>query len=422
MDDLYIMPPDLQNLTGEQLLQRACELFYKNQELSSELEGLTFRNIELEHQLTQLKRMIFGSRSERFVPQTPDKQLKLLEVELEEKVEVRKEKITYERTKVTRKEKPVRQKLPSHLPRREIIIEPEGDTGSLKRIGEEVTEELEYEPGSLFVNRYIRPKYVDPHDEDKGILTAAMPLRPLEKCIAGPGLLAHVVIDKFADHLPVYRQVKRFEREGVHIASSTIGDWITGTCSLLSPLYEALRSKVLGSDYIQADETPIAVLDRSKKGKTHQGYQWIYHAPLEGLVLFDYRPGRSRDGPKELLGQFQGYLQTDGYSAYEYFDSRPGIKHAACMTHARRYFEQALDNDPHRAQHVLEQIQKLYAVERRGKEQAIEAEKLYAIRQDESVPILKELGAWMKENYMQTLPKSAIGKALAYSISRWDKL
>jgi hypothetical protein len=160
---------------------------------------------------------------------------------------------------------------------------------------------------------------------------------PIEKGMAGPGLLAQVMIDKFVDHLPVYRQIERFKREGIKIPSSTLNGWQESVSSLLWPLYENLKRRVLQQGYLQVDETPIQVLDKTKKGKTHRGYHWIYSSPLEKTVLFDYQHGRSREGPSKLLKNFKGYLQTDGYTVYDFIAKRKDITHLNCMAHARRY-------------------------------------------------------------------------------------
>jgi hypothetical protein len=198
-------------------------------------------------------------------------------------------------------------------------------------------------------------------------------------------------------------------------------DWISATCALLDPLYEVLRKEVLSSPYLQADETPIKVLDKAKKGTTHRGFHWVYHAPQERLVLFDYREGRGREGPTECLKDFKGCLQTDGYAVYEDFDKKPGITLLHCMAHARRKFDEAKDNDLVRASHVLTEMQKLYALERQAKENALSVDELYQIRQ-QIVPVLDDLKQWMLKNYQSVLPQSVIGQAIHYSLQRWDKL
>jgi transposase len=246
--------------------------------------------------------------------------------------------------------------------------------------------------------------------------------RPLPKAIAGAGLLTQIVIDKYVDHLPLHRQQERFKREGVNIAYSTITDWVSNTCKLIEPLYDSLKKQVLTSDYLHADETPIRVLDKDKKGETHRGYYWVYHNSLSDLVLFDYQPGRGRDGPQSILKDFKGHLQTDGYAVYDIFEERKDITLLHCMAHARRKFYEAQDNDAMRARHVLEQIQLLYEIERKAKEKNLTQPQTADLRQQEALPILQSLGSWMKQAYTQVLPRSVIGKALGYSIDRWDAL
>lgn len=384
-------------------------------------EAACIELINLRHELDQLKRLVFGSKHERFIPATSPAQLSLgLAAEAVKPVEVvAVEKIEYTRKKKQSSEKvnTGRMKLPADLPREQVILEPDEDVSGYIRIGEEVTEELERIPGKLFVRQYLRPKYAKP--EGAGVVIAELPARPIDKGIPGPGLLAQIVIDKYTDHLPVHRQLQRFEREGIKLASSTLGDWISGTCALLEPLYEALKSEVLSSDYLQADETPIKVLDKDKKGTTHRGYHWVYHAPLKRMVLFDYREGRGREGPQECLKDFKGWLQTDGYAVYEQFNTRE-VTLLHCMAHARRKFDEAKDNDAQRSAYALTEMQKLYALEREIKDQS--HSERFTIRQLKSIPILDELKSWMLENYKAVIPKSPIGMALHYSLERWDKL
>lgn len=383
----------------------------------------------LRHELDQLKKMVFGTRSERFVPAPHPSQLSLdiVAETLAAPAVISTQQIAYTRT-ITEEKKPIvhpgRAPLPEHLRREEIILEPDSIPQGAKRIGEEVTEELEYQPGELYVNRYVRPKYASPAAEDgkTSILIAPTPVRPLEKAIAGPGLLAQVVIDKYADHLPLHRQMQRFERGKVSIAYSTLTDWVSGTCALIAPLYEALKEQILASGYIHADETTIKVLDKDKKGKSHQGYFWVYNNSPGRLVFFDYQPGRDKAAPEGILKEYKGYLQTDGYVAYDGFEGREKITQLHCMAHARRKFVEAAANDKDRSEHVLGQMQVLYAIERRSRDEALSYEQRLELRQQEAMPILNELGKWMKEQYLSVTPKSPIGEALAYSIRRWDKL
>ena len=380
--------------------------------------------INLRHELDQLRRLVFGSRHERFIANTPPEQLALdLTAETVQAAPVPVQAIEYtrqQRKEKTEKVQTGRMKLPADLPREQVILEPEGDVSGLKKIGEEITEELERIPGRLFVRQYVRPKYAKAGGE--GVLIADLPVRPIDKGIPGPGLLAQIIIDKYTDHLPVHRQIQRFGREGIKLSSSTLTDWIGGTCTLLEPLYDTLKANVLSSHYLQADETPIKVLDKDKKGTTHRGYHWVYHAPVERLVLFDYREGRGREGPQEILKDFTGHLQTDGYAVYQDFDKKSTIKPFNCMAHARRKFDEAKDNDLVRASYALTEIQKVYAIERQAKNETLSTKQRQALRQEQSLPILQALKDWMLENYKMVLPKSAIGQALHYSLERFDKL
>ena len=325
---------------------------------------------QLRHELDQLKKMIFGSRQERFIPgqSTDPTQLSmgLPAEQLAATSLIKAKKIEYTRVESV-PANPVtthqgRMKLPDHLERKEILVDVAGKEGC-REIGRDITEELEYEPGRLYVNRYIRPKYASA--DNQTILMAPLPERPLPKAIAGPGLLAQIIIDKYVDHLPLHRQQQRFSREKINIPYSTLTDWVSNTCGLITPLYEALKKEVLAGDYLHADETPIKVLDKEKKGETHRGYFWVYHNSLQDLVFFDYQPGRGREGPSETLKDFKGHLQTDGYVAYKIFDQQKDVTLLHCMAHARRKFVEARLNDAGRAEYALSQFQLLYAIERK---------------------------------------------------------
>lgn len=384
-------------------------------EINSELQQ---KNAFLEQELAQLKRMIFGAKSERFIPSDPAQMVLGLEGVKALETESIQEQITYKREKPKKKGKAVRMELPAHLPRQTQIIEPDDLQEGAKKIGETSTEILEYKPGKLYVKKYLRPKYVQ---QDK-IIIGELPTLPIPQGNAGPGLLAHLLISKFVDHLPFYRQVEQFKREGVRIAESTISGWFSASCRLLEPLYEVLRDKVQHSCYINADETPIPVQNSLKQGATHKGYHWVYRASMENLVCFDYQKSRSRAGPQAFLENFNGALQTDGYGGYNIFENHSKVTLLACMAHARRYFEHALDNDVERAQYVLSVIQDLYAIERQAKEEKLTYQERYNLRQEKAIPVLEELERWLKANIGQVLPKSAIGKAMAYSLKLWPRL
>lgn len=382
-------------------------------------------NMQLKHELSKLKTLVFGAKSERFQGQiSPDQMALSFEDEAPKPLTAEQltEKINYTRKKAALSvpAHPGRTAFPAALPREENILLPAMDLTGYREIGREITEELEYIPGKLFVRQYIRPKYVLKNTDD--FIVAPLPSRPIEKGIAGPGLLAQIIIDKYVDHLPIYRQVERFKREGITMSASTLSGWLTACCTLLDPLYQQLKNQVLRSSYLQVDESPIKVLDKDKKGSTHKGFYWLYYAPDSKQVFFDYRQGRGREGPEQCLKNFTGYLQTDGYGVYENFAKRSEITHMGCMAHARRKFIEAMDNDAIRAEHVISELQKVYAIERRYLDQQIDSNELAAQRTEHAAPILAKLKEWMLENYVQVLPKSPIGKALQYALSRWEQL
>lgn len=399
---------------------------------SHQISTLDVHITELSHQIAQLRQMIFGSRNERFVPAVPENPAQLslgLDPQVVEQ-QPQTQQVAYDRTiktPVTKADNPNlngRNALPAHLRREEIIIQPDDLPPGAVCIGSEITEELEYAPGELFVRQFIRPKYKLPSTGElkTRVVIAPLPSRPLEKVIAGPALLAWIIISKYVDHTPLNRMMQILERSGYAPAYATITDWVAAASRLIAQLYEALKKEILATGYIHADETTIKVLDKDKKGTTHRGYYWVYNNSPGRLVFFDYEPGRAGEYPEGILKTFKGYLQVDGYVGYDKVGDRPDIVVLNCMAHARRKFSEALDNDRARAEHALERMQVLYAIERRCREQGLDAVARKDLRQREAVPVLSELGAWMKAEYVTTTPTSPIGKALAYSIRRWDAL
>lgn len=190
----------------------------------------------------------------------------------------------------------------------------------------------------------------------------------------------------------------------------------------LISLYDLHKQYVLASHYLHVDETTIQVLDDDKKGKTHQGYYWLYHNSEQKSVLFDYRRGRDHEGPDDILKDFQGHLQTDGYAAYDHFDKRPGIIMLGCMSHARRKFYDALQNDKDKSEYALVMFGQLYALERRMEDEGLDKEEVLKLRQEQAVPVLKTLKEWMLKELPKVLPTSPTGKAMSYFLKRWDKL
>ncbi|MBW6481189.1 MAG: IS66 family transposase, partial [Bacteroidales bacterium] len=341
----------------------------------------------LKHQYAQLQRMLFGKKSERFVLHDPNQGV-LFDLPKEEIAEKKTEEITYTRN-ITKKEKkhPLRTPLPAHLPRKEEVIEPDNIPENARRIGETITEILEYTPANIYVRKIIRPKYiVDSNDERTQIAIAPMPLLPIPKGNAGASMIAYILVSKFVDHLPYSRIAKIFKRQNLYTADSTLGGWANNAISnLLILAYEQIQKEIVKTDYLMADETPIAVLTEDKPGATHQGYLWVYYDPVRKMVLFDYQKSRGREGPKFILKDFSGFVQSDGYVAYDKLGSL--IKFLACMAHARRKFDKAMDNDPERAQKILILIQKLYDVERKAREADLGFDEIKILRQEKSVPV-----------------------------------
>ncbi len=427
------MSKELENTEKEYLLGEISNLKLQNKQIESQKDSLQSKvnylqskANYLQFQLDQYKRMVYGSKRERFIPDADKKQMRLpFDVEPLHEAEEEEKTITYKRKTKKRMNHPGRMPLPDHLPVEEIIIEPQEDTSDMKCIGKEVTDKLEVIPAKLFIKRYIRNKYIKMEGgiglEHKGVI-APLPTFAIEKGIAGSGLLAQIIIDKFIDHLPIYRQIERFKRENIKLSSSTINGWQESVCNLLEPLYQTLKHRVLSQGYLQVDETPINVLDKNKKKNIFRGYHWIYYSPLEKTVLFDFREGRSARGLTILLKDFKGYLQTDGYAVYDKFGKQKSITLLNCMAHARRGFEKALKNKNLKAEYAMKMFGKLYDVERKAREQNLTPEQRHRLRLDESLPVLNEFGKWIAETRKQTLPKSSLGEALTYCTNRWDGL
>lgn len=386
----------------------------------------------LRHELDQLKRLVFGRKSERITPEVPPEQMALWGADAAvpeacrggalEKTES-KEEITYFRRKV--KPHPGRAKLPDHLPVEEIILEPQADTEGLERIGEAVTDSLDYRPGKLVLIRRRRPKYARPEqDGSTSILIAELPSRPIDKGIPEPGLLAELCVAKYVDHLPFYRQIRRFERDhGWTVHKSTINDWFAAVCALLEPLYHKLLQNVIDTDYLQVDESTLKVQDSNKKGGTHLGYQWVYRNPVSGLILFDYRKGRGAHGVMERLSEFKGYLQTDGYKAYQtYLRKHPDATGVSCLAHIRRKFFDARDNDRSKADTGLAAIGYLYHVDAHCRRRKRSPEQRLALRRRLALPVYEALLDWVRYEQASNLSKGAIGKALHYAKNELPKL
>lgn len=390
-----------------------------------EYQALQKKYDQVKFELDQLKKMIFGSKKERFVP-TPVNQPTLFDDPVDTKAPPAEEEIKYKRKKPGKKH-PGRASLPDNLPTEDIVIEPDEDTADMVQIGEEIIETLDYKPGVLLKRRYIRKKYARKKESESqaNVVIGPTPDRPIEKAVAEAGLLAHLIVCKFIDHTPFYRQIQRFKRDhNWSVSASTINDWFVAVCTLIEPLYKQLVQHTFDTDYLQADESPIKVQDKKKKGTSHQGYMWVYRNPVNGLVVFDYHKGRGRDGPAERLANYQGLLQCDGYKVYDNIAkaSQGTMALVSCLAHQRRKFYKAKDNHPEIANEGLKMIQQLYALERQFRQQSLDASAITQQRQELSKPIYEALRNWVLAHRNQYPPKSAIGKALNYTARQLPKL
>lgn len=387
-----------------------------------EIEKLKYLLFEANYQISQWKKRFFGSTQERFVPTYADQLVLDLELlPLTEAAIAEPIKIEYLRKLPSNEDqkKPGRMYLPEHLKRETIEIYPEGDLSAMVYIGKQVTERLEVIPQVFKVIQEIRHKYMEVENNRK-IIMGPLPERALFKTMAGPALLADMLVAKYVDSLPITRQISRFARMGVTIAKSTVNGWIKNTCEFLEPLYELHIRAVLSSHYLQVDETPVKVLDHSKPGGTRKSYHWVYYSPPDKLVMFDFQQGRDKSAPQKYLKNFKGTLQTDAYAAYNQFDT-PGVTMAGCLAHSRRKFSDAQDNDP-KARIVLAEFQQLYALEHNARINGLDAGQLKKERQQNAVPILNRLKVWMENYRIKTTPSSPMGKAIGYFMNNWKRL
>jgi transposase len=425
---------ELETLHKKELVRLLLDEQNRSKTQEQAIQKYEAQNAWLQYQLDELRRMIFGSKRERFEgTQSLPGQEKIefeeyaSETQQQDETQVKELiKVEYDREKAPKKHAG-RNRIPESLLVIEHVIEPEQDTTGMKKIGEERTEILEYTPEKFFKLVILRPKYarieqVDGVNESKlkNVVVAELPSRPIEKCLAGNNLLAAILINKYIDHLPLYRQLQIFRRSGIEIAPSTIDSWVAQLGTLFEPLYEKLVDEIKAQTYLQADETTTKVLDKNKKKETHLGYYWVYHAPMARLVAFNYQQGRGQNAPREFLQGYKGVLQTDGYIVYQHYYANEQVTHLACWAHARRKFEKALKSDSKRAEHAMLEIQKLYAIERKAKE--LSADERKEMRLKLALPIINELGKWLHTQRQQVLPKSPIGMAIAYITPLWTSL
>jgi transposase len=393
---------------------------------------------KLQHQLEQLLRQRYGRKGEQV---DPDQLLPFArEILAEAGSQAPASRPDPDPTPAPTRPKPNghgRKPLPASLPRQRVVhdVPPEQrlcpDCGAPRAcIGEELREQLEYVPASLVVLQHVRPKYACRCCEAHVVIAERLP-EPIEKGLPGPGLLAHVAVSKSADHLPLYRQEGILRRHGVELSRSTLCDWMAAAAGLLAPIVQAMLKRVLQSEVIQTDDTPVKVQDHDGQGiKT--GRLWAYLGDHNHrFVVYDYTPDRSRDGPERILKGFKGYLQADAYSAYDGLFADGSIVEVGCWMHARRKFYEARTSDPERSHRVLAWVGRLYEIEEEAKEarrthpewdDATWHAHRFELRRQRSWPILESVHAWLGAEQPKVLPKSPIGEAIGYALNHWGAL
>lgn len=394
----------------------------------------------LEEMVRLLKSELFGRKSE--VRREPDaNQLRLFTQPEVPALEPAEQVVIEAHTRKKRGRKP----LPAELPREDVIHDiPEEEKqcacgDKLIRIGEEVCEKLDYTPAKLRVIRHIRPKYAcktceGVEDPGPTVKIAAPVVQLIPKCIATEGLLAHVVVSKFADGLPLYRQQKIFSRHGVNLSRATLSGWVIQAFGKCLPILELIINEIRGGPVINIDESPLQVLKEPGRSNTTKSYMWVFCGGRSDrkAVMYQYHPTRSGQVPLDFLGNYRGYVQSDAFAGYEQVARKDGIVHLGCWTHARRNFMDVVKSrkknrggkEPAKglADEALDFIGNLYAIEKQARDQELSYDEIYQLRQQESKPILGQFKVWLEAKQMLTPPKGLLGKAIQYALNNWEKL
>jgi len=396
----------------------------REEELSQQNELLRRENALLRQKIDLLVKRVFGSSSEQLDPA----QMQLL-LQGQESVAP----VVDVQPVAAPKAKPAhgqsKPRLPENLPVVEEVIDPDAvkaQPEAWRCIGQEVSEELDYEPGRFLRRRTIRRKYVHKQDHDRAPIVAPLPERLQERGLAAPGLLAHVLVSKYCDHLPLYRQEQMYrQRHGLALPRQTLARWVELAADWLRPIYEQIRTGVMAGGYVQVDETPIQFLEPGH-GKTRQGYFWTCSRP-GGDVVFRWETSRGRQCLNNLIpANFRGVIQCDGYSAYRAFaDSRKGaIQLTGCWAHVRRKIYDALEQSPRTAAWLLGQIQQLYQIEATLRDQRAGPHLRAALRSSHSRPIVQRLERALirLRASHRHLPQSLLGQAMDYALGQWPTL
>lgn len=369
----------------------------------------------LRHKLDSLCRKLFGKKSEKVSPD----QLALAFEQLENETSAPSEPVETDSgespTKDRRRKPTGRRRIPADLPRQVVVNEPaehekhcDSCDVAKEKIGEDVSEKLDYEPASVFVRRTITPKYACPSCHS-GVTTSPSVPQAVEKGLAAEGLLAYVAVSKYQDHLPLFRLERILGRHGVDISRSTLCDWVADVAGALEPIYRHLRTAIIKCDYLQTDDTPVTVLTEDKG--SIKGRLWTYLDPLGRRVVFEATRTHERDGPQAFLVGFKGYLQADAYTGYDALYRDGTVVEVGCWAHARRRFIEAMETDPNAAT-MLVLIKRLFKIDEETAE--MEPEERLRARREAATPVLAEIDRIRGELSKRALPKSPLGEALRY--------
>lgn len=418
----------------QQLLDERNELREEQNKLLSREEAYLQEINRLQCQIYDLLRRCWGKKSEKRLPDSPD-QLSICwqtpqdsapAQQLQEEAEksAREEEKSYSRFRKSFQDKKIHPHGPKCLPAEieriaDTPIDPEGDLQGCVLLGQEITEKLEVMPARVYVRQIIRNKYKTP---DGRILIAPLPTQALWRSHAGASALSHIIVGKYADHLPLHRQLGIFQREGVRLSPSTVSNWCLAAAQEVEPIYNELRELLRKQSYVMADETPAKVLESDRPHALHQGYMWAFYLPFCRTPFYEYHKGRGKEGVGVLLDCSVRVVQSDGYSVYGLFDELPGYLHLCCWAHARRKFIEAEWSDPPRVREILELIGRLYEIEKEIKSQGYQDEEKVNYRQRYAYPILQSIENWLKRNRVQVTAGSALDKAMQYTYSRMEQL
>ena len=392
-------------------------------------------------QISLLRAQLYGRKSEKIIPEDGPKPLPLFDMpEPEGDDQDDEDKGTIHVPAHDRKKRG-RKPLPEDLPRVEVIHDIDdadkicGCGCAKTRIGEERSEKLDIIPAKAQVIVHIRPKYACRNCEgiqDDGATVAIAPVHAqiIPKSIAGPGLLAHTITAKFTDHLPFYRQEKQFARMGVEISRTSMCNWAMKAAEACQPLLNLLQDEVLDGKFVNIDETTLQVLKEPDRAPTSKSYMWIFRRgdPEKPILIYKYHPSRAGSVAQEFLGtDFKGYVQTDGYSGYNFLDDMEDVIHIGCWAHARRKFTDVLKSlgkkpKSSSADNALNYIKKLYKLERKARKGKWSCDEIYRMRQEEAKPILADFKKWLSKEILLTPQKGLLGKAIAYALNQWQRL